>query len=84
MERRVRRPVLEPHVHRRLAAALRGVQLERDDGRVVDDRRDGRVRGRGAGEVEERDERLVRDLVQREFERVGAVGDAREGGEDGG
>ena len=79
----IARTVLEAHAHGRLSDVARaGVELERDGRRVVDDAGDARVRGGRAGEVEERDEGLVGDLVQGELERVACVRDAREGGED--
>ena len=85
VEAGIARTVLEPHAHGRLSDVARGgVQLECDSRGVVDDAGDARVRGGRAGEVEERDEGLIGDLVDGELQRVARVGDAREGGEDGG
>ena len=39
--------------------------------------------GRSVRDVEEADERLVADLVQRDLERVASVGEALQRGEDG-
>ena len=55
--------------------------LRRSD-EVLTDASDLRVRSGGLGDVEEADERLVADLVQRDLERIGCVRDALERGED--